>query len=78
VSSSLAGAHVLVTGGTRGLGRAIALELAARGARVAVTWTRDERAAEETLAALRAAGPGDVGAGARAYRVSVTDLAGPW
>jgi NAD(P)-dependent dehydrogenase (short-subunit alcohol dehydrogenase family) len=72
VPSSLAGARVLVTGGTRGLGRAIALHLAGLGARVTVTYTTDEGAAEATLAALRAAG--DVGA--RTYRVSVADLPG--
>jgi NAD(P)-dependent dehydrogenase (short-subunit alcohol dehydrogenase family) len=76
VSSSIAGARVLVTGGTRGLGRAVALELAARGASVAVTWTRDESAAAETLSALRAAAPGAAGASAWAYRVSVTDVPG--
>lgn len=66
--SSLRGARVLITGGTRGLGRAIAAHLASLGAHVAVTWTTDEAAAAETLAAL--------GGEARAYRVSVTDLPG--
>jgi NAD(P)-dependent dehydrogenase (short-subunit alcohol dehydrogenase family) len=68
VVSSLRGARVLITGGTRGLGRAIAAHLASLGAHVAVTWTTDEAAAAETLAAL--------GGEARAYRVSVTDLPG--
>ncbi|MCA9493021.1 MAG: SDR family oxidoreductase [Myxococcales bacterium] len=61
---------VLVTGGSRGLGRAIALAAARRGARVAFTWTRDEDAAQSTLGELRAIGE------AHAYRVSVTDAAG--
>lgn len=65
----LDGARILVTGGTRGLGRAMALHFAAEGAEVAVTWSRDEAAAGEALAALRA-----VSKGARADRVSVEDV----
>lgn len=45
---------VLVTGGTRGIGAAIARQAAGKGYAVAVTWSRDEAAAEETLATLRA------------------------
>jgi NAD(P)-dependent dehydrogenase (short-subunit alcohol dehydrogenase family) len=45
----------LVTGGNRGIGRAVASELAAGGAVVAVHYRADRRAAEDTLAAL---GPG--------------------
>ncbi|MBL8259891.1 MAG: 3-oxoacyl-ACP reductase FabG [Candidatus Competibacteraceae bacterium] len=58
----------LVTGGSRGLGRAVALELARRGAWVAINYRRREREARETLAQLRAEG----GQGA-AYRADVTD-----
>jgi enoyl-[acyl-carrier protein] reductase III len=48
---------VLVTGGSRGIGRAIALRFAARGAkRVAIGYLRNDRAAEETAEELRAAG----------------------
>jgi enoyl-[acyl-carrier protein] reductase III len=54
---TLAGATVLVTGGSRGIGRAIALRLAGLGAaRVAIGYLRSDAAAEETAAALRAAG----------------------
>ena len=42
----------IVTGGTRGIGRAIAEYLAQNGAKLAVTYRRDEAAAEETRAAL--------------------------
>ena len=45
----------IVTGGGRGMGRAHASELAARGARVAVI-DLDETVAEETAAEIRAAG----------------------
>jgi 3-oxoacyl-[acyl-carrier protein] reductase len=46
----------LVTGGSRGIGRAIALELAATGNRVVVSYRQDEASAEETVARIRAAG----------------------
>ena len=42
----------VVTGGTRGIGRAVAERLAANGATVVATYREDERAAEETAAAL--------------------------
>jgi enoyl-[acyl-carrier protein] reductase III len=47
----------LVTGGTRGLGRAIALRLAQLGATVAINYRRDEQSAERTLHDLRAIAP---------------------
>ena len=50
------GQGALVTGGSRGIGRAIAIELARRGARVAVHFNRDSRAAEETVASLSGGG----------------------
>jgi enoyl-[acyl-carrier protein] reductase III len=50
---TLAGKVALVTGGSRGIGRAIALRLADRGAaRVAIGYMRNDRAAEATAAEL--------------------------
>ena len=46
----------LVTGASRGIGRAIALRLAADGATVAVNYRRDEAAAADTVSAIGKAG----------------------
>src|SRR5512147_2706694 len=46
----------LVTGASRGLGRAIALALAAEGARVALGYRRERTSAEQAAAACRGAG----------------------
>jgi 3-oxoacyl-[acyl-carrier protein] reductase len=54
----LAGQHALVTGGTRGIGRAIALGLARAGATVTVTWAQSASDAEATERALAACGDG--------------------
>ena len=52
----LKGKTAIVTGASRGLGRAIAVALARRGAWVAVNYAQNASAAEETLALMRAAG----------------------
>jgi 3-oxoacyl-[acyl-carrier protein] reductase len=53
---TLAGKSALVTGGSRGIGRAVSLLFGRLGARVAVHYARDEAAASEVVAGVRAAG----------------------
>src|SRR5687767_13616836 len=71
---ALAGRTALVTGASRGIGRAIAIALGRRGAKVIINYASKEDAARETAAAVEAAGgqaaiaPFDV-----ANSVAVTD-----
>ncbi len=53
---NLDGTVALVTGGSRGIGRAICLELAARGATVIVNYHRSEAPAKEVVAQIVAGG----------------------
>ncbi len=61
------GRIALVTGGSRGIGRAICLRLAKAGAWVAINYTASAEAAEETLKQVKAAG-GD----GQVYRADVS------
>ncbi|MFE7784206.1 3-oxoacyl-[acyl-carrier protein] reductase [Streptomyces sp. SceaMP-e96] len=54
--SALSGKTALVTGGSRGIGRAISERLAREGARVGVHYGRDGTAAKETVSAIEAGG----------------------
>lgn len=66
----LQGKNAVITGGSRGIGRAIALAYAAAGANVAVVYAGNEEAAAETVAKAEA-----LGAKAAAYRCDVSDFA---
>ena len=65
---SLKGKVAIVTGGSRGIGRAICLELAAQGANVVFSYAGNDAAAQETLAALT-----QLGVEARSFKGDVTD-----
>jgi NAD(P)-dependent dehydrogenase (short-subunit alcohol dehydrogenase family) len=64
----LEGRRALVTGGGRGIGRAIALALAGAGADVAITWRRNEDAASAAAAEIAACG-----VAAERFRASLDD-----
>ncbi|GAB3631906.1 3-oxoacyl-[acyl-carrier-protein] reductase [Microbacterium shaanxiense] len=65
--------NALVTGSSRGIGRAIAQNFARRGDRVAVHYSSDRAAAEQTLASLHGTGHaivgGDIGTPAGSQQV---------
>jgi len=64
------GKVAVVTGGSRGIGRAIALAFGRAGAHVAVTCTRQREAAEEVVGALR-----EMGSTGEVYQFDVADYA---
>ena len=78
--------RVLVSGGSRGIGRAIAVALSAQGYEVAINYLRNHEAATETLGTIEAAGgsayllPFDV-AEREAAKTAITqdmDMRGPY
>ena len=67
---SMSGKTAVVTGGSRGIGRAICLELARRGANVVFSYAGNTAAADKTLEELKA-----LGVEARAIQGNVVDPA---
>ncbi len=66
---SLENRVALVTGGSRGIGRAIAIELAARGAAVVVNYNKSSQAADEVVKQIQ-----DAGGKASAFQADVSDF----
>lgn len=54
--SKLLGKVAIITGASRGIGRAIAIELGKEGASVVINYSKDEEGAKETLEVLREIG----------------------
>jgi acetoacetyl-CoA reductase len=79
--AALVGKVALVTGASRGIGRAIALELAHRGAAVAVNYQSSKASAESLAVEIRAIGvdcmliQGDVSSSTQAHKVVDSVLA---
>jgi len=68
-ATSLENKVALITGGSRGIGRAVALELAARGAAVVVNFHKSPEAADDVLKKIQEAGGKAV-----AFQADVSDL----
>jgi len=68
--SEFEGRAAIVTGGSRGIGRAIVKELAGRGANVAFSFTKNKDLADQLVAELESAGRR-----ALAFQADVTDTA---
>src|SRR5687768_18464363 len=66
---SLENKVALVTGGSRGIGRAVALELAARGAAVVVNYNKSSGAADEVVKKIQ-----EAGGRAAAFQADVSDF----
>jgi 3-oxoacyl-[acyl-carrier protein] reductase len=68
-ASALENKVALVTGGSRGIGRAVALELAARGAAVVVNFHKSPEAADDVVKKIQ-----EAGGKAAAFQADVSDM----
>lgn len=71
-SSSLQGKVAIITGGSKGIGRASAIALARLGANVVINYSSDEAAAQGVLAEIQKLGAGE----ARLVRVDASTVDG--
>lgn len=69
MAGDLEGKGIIITGATRGIGRAIAMEVARRGAHVAFNYVKSEQQAEDLRGEIAG-----LGVKAMAFRVDVGDL----
>jgi 3-oxoacyl-[acyl-carrier protein] reductase len=67
IKMNLRGKRALVTGASRGIGRAIAIELASCGASVAICYSKDDRGAEDTVNTIR-----EMGAYGKAFKCDIS------
>jgi 3-oxoacyl-[acyl-carrier protein] reductase len=68
-TTSLENKVAIVTGGSRGIGRAVAMELASRGAAVVVNYNKSPEAAEEVVKKIE-----EAGGKAAAFQADVSDI----
>src|SRR3972149_2172503 len=68
-ATSLENKVALITGGSRGIGRAVALELASRGAAVVVNYNKSPEAADDVVKKIQGSG-----GKAAAFQADVSDL----
>jgi len=68
-AASLENKVAIITGGSRGIGRAVALELAARGAAVVVNYNKSPAAADEVVKKIQ-----EAGGKAAAFQADVSDI----
>ncbi|KAH8693057.1 dehydrogenase with different specificitie [Talaromyces proteolyticus] len=72
MSKSLAGRNAIVSGGSRGIGKGIALELAKRGANVLITYEKSAKAAEGVVEQIE-----KLGTKGMALQASCLDIKSP-
>lgn len=65
----LSGKVVLITGGSRGIGRAIAKELASEGASIAINYSKDDEGANITLSNIK-----EIGGYCKLFKKDISDF----